>query len=201
MKDVSMIVTVLMRSLTVFDDRLIAGAVFEPDGVPDLLAEADAHFFGHTRSNRHRCNTTWLGASDLLTSFRISCLVQELRQLCSLARSCLSNYDQDLELLYRLQELFPPFVDRQRLSHLVDRLDSLLCRIDLSLQGDFLLAHIACYGIFQLEIDMCRFIDHIVVVSAGVNRLAVQCARLQDCVRGLQLFVAEQTDQRRCKAI
>lgn len=92
----------------VLDDRLVAGAVFESDRVPDLVAQAAADLLGDTRGDGHGRDAARLGAPDLEAVLRVTGLVKVLRELRRLARAGFTLDDEDLILRHGLEELFAP---------------------------------------------------------------------------------------------
>ena len=61
---------------------LIACAVLEPDGVPDLLSKHHVHLIGHTLGHTHCCHSTRLSTTNhLLASHRLTHLCQPLGDL------------------------------------------------------------------------------------------------------------------------
>lgn len=78
------------------DDSLVARAVLETNDIPNLGAELDLHLLADALGDTHGGDTTRLGTADdpILT---VPLLMEELRELSRLARSCLSNTDDDCE--------------------------------------------------------------------------------------------------------
>jgi hypothetical protein len=56
----------------IFEDGLVARAVFETDRVPNLIAHSGAYFLCYTRCNTHSCNTTRLSATNLQATVTVT---------------------------------------------------------------------------------------------------------------------------------
>ena len=80
-----------------------------------LLSEPTSKFFRHSLRNRHRSNTSRLRTPNPAAS-RIPKLRQVLSNLRGLARSSLSNNNQQLVVVYGLNELVFQLEDGQALS-------------------------------------------------------------------------------------
>ena len=109
-------------------------AVFESDRIPDGLPKLAPHLLRDSLCHRHRSHPSRLRASnDSLLC--ISPFKQVLSELCSLAASSFTDYDDNLVVPYdrhqvlldaEHRQVLPLFLDSFRLRKLADRLVLLL---------------------------------------------------------------------------
>ena len=96
----------------VLHDGLRASHVLETNAVTNLLAQLHVHLVRHTFCNRHGGHTTRLcTCHHLALGLRQIVIQNELRDLCRFTGTSLTDEDQNLRLLVKLEELGALLVD------------------------------------------------------------------------------------------
>lgn len=98
-----------------------ACAILEPNGIADSGAKLAVHFFRDTLGDRHRSDTSRLGAPNHAVP-SVPILKQELTELCGLPRAGLANNNDDYSpeanqrINYKLARPTKPWFSRMILS-------------------------------------------------------------------------------------
>ena len=110
----------------VFDDRLLARDVLEPDRVPDFPAQGHLHLLGNSLGHTDGGDPTRLRAADHAVG-RVAFLVEVLSELGGLPGACLAHDYCHAVVLDDLHQLLANLEDRQKLALFFDRF--VLCEV------------------------------------------------------------------------
>ena len=83
----------------VLNNRTLRCVVFEPNGIPHLLAQLNIHLLCNSSGDRQCRNSSGLGASDLLVARGVPDFVEILGELGGFAGAGLADHDDDLVLV------------------------------------------------------------------------------------------------------